>query len=88
MYTAVARFNGTTMCCGQAQPEHGVYTTFVEFGNTKVELLEQYGESSPIANFVAKNPQGAIHHICYEVASEGKETEGCRLTIWRRRCSI
>lgn len=51
----------------KAQPEHGVYTTFVEFGNTKVELLEPLGESGPITKFVAKHPQGAIHHVCYEV---------------------
>lgn len=49
------------------QPEHGVFTTFVDFGNTKVELLEPMGANSPISNFVEKNPKGAIHHICYEV---------------------
>ncbi|CAF4332441.1 unnamed protein product, partial [Adineta steineri] len=28
--------------------EHGVYTVFVEFGNTKIELLHPLGEKSPI----------------------------------------
>jgi methylmalonyl-CoA/ethylmalonyl-CoA epimerase len=47
--------------------EHGVTVVFVELPNTKIELLEPYGENSPIAGFVAKNPAGGIHHICYEV---------------------
>lgn len=51
----------------QALPEHGVTVAFVLFGNTKVELLEPLGENSPIASFLAKNPDGGMHHICYEV---------------------
>ncbi|KAJ1981480.1 hypothetical protein H4R35_000693 [Dimargaris xerosporica] len=50
-----------------ALPEHGVYTVFVNLGNTKLELLHPYGENSPIANFLAKNKHGGIHHICIEV---------------------
>lgn len=53
----------------QAQPEHGVYTTFVDLGNTKVEMIEPLGAASPIAAFVARNPGGAVHHICYEVCA-------------------
>jgi methylmalonyl-CoA/ethylmalonyl-CoA epimerase len=50
------------------QPEHGVTTVFVELPNTKIELLGVLGDSSPIAGFLAKNPAGGIHHLCYEVA--------------------
>ncbi|KAJ2721186.1 hypothetical protein GGI07_004112 [Coemansia sp. Benny D115] len=50
-----------------ALPEHGVYTVFVELGNTKIELLHPYGEKSPIAGFLAKNANGGIHHICIDV---------------------
>jgi methylmalonyl-CoA/ethylmalonyl-CoA epimerase len=50
------------------QPEHGVTVVFVTLPNTKIELLEPLGADSPIANFVARNPGGGIHHICYEVA--------------------
>ncbi|HXD46935.1 MAG TPA: methylmalonyl-CoA epimerase [Pseudolabrys sp.] len=50
-----------------AQPEHGVYTVFITLPNTKIELLEPMGEGSPIAKFLAKNPDGGIHHVCYEV---------------------
>jgi methylmalonyl-CoA/ethylmalonyl-CoA epimerase len=49
------------------QPDHGVTTVFVELPNTKIELLEPLGEDSPIANFLKKNPNGGMHHVCYEV---------------------
>ena len=50
-----------------AQPDHGVSTVFITLPNTKIELLEPLGESSPIAKFLEKNPDGGIHHVCYEV---------------------
>jgi methylmalonyl-CoA/ethylmalonyl-CoA epimerase len=48
-------------------PEHGVTTVFIELPNTKIELLHPLGENSPIAPFLAKNPSGGMHHVCYEV---------------------
>ncbi|XP_060767254.1 methylmalonyl-CoA epimerase, mitochondrial [Neoarius graeffei] len=48
-------------------PEHGVYTVFVELGNTKLELLHPLGEKSPITGFLQKNKAGGMHHICIEV---------------------
>ncbi|XP_033902874.1 methylmalonyl-CoA epimerase, mitochondrial-like [Acipenser ruthenus] len=48
-------------------PEHGVYTVFVELGNTKLELLYPLGEKSPISGFLQKNKAGGMHHICIEV---------------------
>ncbi|KAG9061532.1 hypothetical protein KI688_007110 [Linnemannia hyalina] len=48
-------------------PEHGVYTVFVELGNTKIELLHPLGENSPIQGFLNKNKAGGLHHICIEV---------------------
>ena len=50
------------------QPDHGVSTVFITLPNTKIELLEPLGEGSPIAKFLDRNPDGGIHHICYEVA--------------------
>ena len=49
------------------QPEHGVTVVFVELPNTKIEFLEPLGENSPIAKFLERNPDGGIHHVCYEV---------------------
>lgn len=51
----------------QALPAHGVTVVFVELPNTKIELLEPLGADSPIAGFLAKNPSGGMHHLCYEV---------------------
>ena len=48
-------------------PEHGVTVVFVELPNTKLELLEPLGAASPIANFLARNPAGGVHHLCLEV---------------------
>ena len=67
---AVARYSdmlGATVSEPQALPEHGVTVVFVELDNTKIELLEPLGEGSPIAAFLAKNPKGGMHHVCYEV---------------------
>lgn len=52
----------------QSLPDHGVTVAFVDLGNTKVELLEPFGDDSPIAKFLAERPGGGMHHICYEVA--------------------
>ncbi|MDQ8697980.1 methylmalonyl-CoA epimerase [Hyphomicrobium sp. LHD-15] len=49
------------------QPDHGVTVVFVELPNTKIEFLEPLGANSPIAKFLEKNPDGGIHHVCYEV---------------------
>jgi methylmalonyl-CoA/ethylmalonyl-CoA epimerase len=58
---------GATVTAPQVLPEHGVTVVFIDTGNTKIELLEPLGEASPIAAFLAKNPSGGMHHVCYEV---------------------
>ena len=64
--------------------EHGVTVVFVTLPNTKIELLEPLGESSPIAAFLERNPNGGIHHLCYEVedivaASAKLQASGARV---------
>ena len=51
----------------QAEPDHGVTVVFVELPNAKIELLHPLGANSPIAKFLERNPDGGIHHLCYEV---------------------
>jgi methylmalonyl-CoA/ethylmalonyl-CoA epimerase len=58
---------GASVSASVDQPEHGVRTVFVELPNTKVELLGALGTASPITAFLARNPSGGIHHVCYEV---------------------
>jgi methylmalonyl-CoA/ethylmalonyl-CoA epimerase len=67
-----------------AQPDHGVTVVFITLPNTKIELLEPLGEGSPIAKFLEKNPDGGIHHVCYEVddiftARDRMKNEGARV---------
>jgi methylmalonyl-CoA/ethylmalonyl-CoA epimerase len=58
---------GAKVTAPLALPEHGVRVVFVELPNTKIELLEALGDSSPLDGFMQKNPSGGIHHVCYEV---------------------
>ena len=58
---------GATVSAPLPLPDHGVTVVFIELPNTKIELLEALGEASPIAKFLERNPDGGIHHICYEV---------------------
>jgi methylmalonyl-CoA/ethylmalonyl-CoA epimerase len=48
-------------------PDHGVTVVFVEIANSKIELLHPLGAGSPIAKFLEKNPDGGMHHLCFEV---------------------
>jgi methylmalonyl-CoA/ethylmalonyl-CoA epimerase len=52
----------------EALPAHGVRIVFVDLPNTRIELMEPYGDNSPITGFLARNPAGGMHHVCYEVA--------------------
>ena len=58
---------GADVSAAVPQPDHGVITVFVNLPNTKIELLAPLGEASPIAKFLERNPDGGIHHVCYEV---------------------
>ncbi len=75
---------GATVSSPQDEPDHGVTVVFVELPNTKIELLTPLGESAPIAPFLARNPAGGMHHICYEVedlaaARDHLKAEGARV---------
>jgi len=48
-------------------PAQGVRVCFVDTPNGQIELLEPLGEHSPIAGFLARNPLGGQHHLCFEV---------------------
>ncbi|MGI1661897.1 methylmalonyl-CoA epimerase [Palleronia sp. KMU-117] len=68
----------------QNEPDHGVTVVFIDLPNTKIELLYPLGDASPIAGFLAKNPSGGIHHLCYEVddilaARDKLKAEGARV---------
>ncbi|MFT4097968.1 MAG: methylmalonyl-CoA epimerase [Rhodoblastus sp.] len=58
---------GAKVSAPQPEPNHGVTVVFIELPNTKIELLEPLGADSPIGKFLEKNPDGGMHHVCYEV---------------------
>ena len=48
-------------------PPQGVTFAFVDLPSGQVELIEPYGENSPVSKFLDRNPKGGQHHICFEV---------------------
>ena len=61
--------------------EQGVRVCFVDTpnGGTQVELLAPLSPESPVSGFLAKNPAGGQHHLCFEVpdiAIARSEVEG------------
>ncbi|HWE45247.1 MAG TPA: methylmalonyl-CoA epimerase [Caulobacteraceae bacterium] len=67
-----------------ALPEQGVWVCFVDTPNSQIELIEPWGEQSPIHAFLAKNPKGGQHHVCFEVdditaARDAMRAKGCTI---------
>ncbi len=71
-------------------PEQGVKVCFVNtptdsgMDGTQIELIEPLDENSTIMGFLAKNPLGGQHHVCFEVpdieiAREAFEDMGKRI---------
>ena len=60
-------FGATDITPRTAIPEQGVWVSFVSLPNAQIELIEPYGDASPIHAFLAKNPKGGQHHVCFEV---------------------
>jgi len=58
---------GAVVSAPQSLPEHGVNVVFIKAENGKIELLEPIGDTSPIAKFLERNPDGGLHHICFDV---------------------
>ena len=58
-------------------PEQGVKVCFVDTpgengtNGTQIELIEPLGPDSTLTGFLAKNPAGGQHHLCYEVPDIG-----------------
>jgi methylmalonyl-CoA/ethylmalonyl-CoA epimerase len=51
----------------QDLPPQGVTYAFVTLPSGQIELIEPYGENSPILKFLERNPKGGQHHVCFEV---------------------
>lgn len=67
-----------------SMPEQGVWVCFVDLPNSQIELIEPYGDDSPIHNFLKQNPNGGQHHVCFEVediiaARDDMKAKGARV---------
>ena len=70
-------------------PAQGVRVCFVDpgvpgEGGSQIELIEPLGDASPLHAFLAKNPAGGQHHVCFEVpdihqAKAEMEAKGARV---------
>jgi methylmalonyl-CoA/ethylmalonyl-CoA epimerase len=47
--------------------EQGVRVRFIDTPQGQLELLEPYGDKSPVIRFLERFPNGGQHHICFEV---------------------
>jgi len=52
----------------QDLPSHGARVAMVKLPNTTIELITPLEKSSPLQKFLKNNPQGGLHHLCYEVS--------------------
>ncbi|PHR93394.1 MAG: methylmalonyl-CoA epimerase [Robiginitomaculum sp.] len=60
-------FGITDITKPKALPAQGVRFAFVNLPSGQVELIEPYGDNSPIEKFLLKHPKGGQHHMCFEV---------------------
>ncbi|MGI4879882.1 MAG: methylmalonyl-CoA epimerase [Janthinobacterium lividum] len=61
-----------------AMPDQGVWVCFVDLPNGQIELIEPYDDASPILGFLARNPAGGQHHLCFEVPDIVAARDGLR----------
>jgi len=65
-------------------PRQGVRVKFIDLPNSQIELLEPLGADSPLSGFLARNPSGGQHHVCFEVediiaARDAMRARGARI---------
>ncbi|MBU2033491.1 MAG: methylmalonyl-CoA epimerase [Alphaproteobacteria bacterium] len=75
---SIAHYRETLGATAISEPfdmaEQGVKVCFVDTPGagdtqgTQIELIEPLDANSPIHGFLAKNPLGGQHHLCFEVA--------------------
>ena len=58
---------GAVISAPKSLPKHGVKVVFIAASNGNIELLEPLDDNSPIGKFLERNPDGGLHHICFDV---------------------
>lgn len=51
----------------EENPVQGVKLAYLDLGNARIELIEPTSPDLPIAKFLARNPAGGLHHVCFNV---------------------
>lgn len=78
------RLGATRFTAPMVLEAQGVRLCFCVLENCEIELLEPWGEASPIHGFLARNPAGGQHHLAFEVpdvaaAAASLAAEGARV---------
>ena len=58
---------GAVVSAPKRLSKHGVKVVFIAASNGKIELLEPLDDNSSIGKFLERNPDGGLHHICFDV---------------------
>jgi len=58
------------LTCGKISEnrQQGVRLTYIDLGNSKIELMEPLTANSAISRFLTKHPTGGLHHLCLGVS--------------------
>lgn len=56
--------------------EQGVDTLPINFGGTRIELLEPLSDESPVGKFIRKRGEG-LHHVAFQVSDLVKSIAEC-----------
>lgn len=58
--------------------QQGVRLTYIDLGNSKIELMQPLTANSPVGRFLAKHPSGGLHHLCFGVSDVAPVTADLR----------
>src|SRR5215207_1794339 len=59
-------------------PAQKVRMAYVELANARIELITPTASDSPLAKFLARRPEGGLHHIALGVA-DAQQAEGLHI---------
>jgi methylmalonyl-CoA/ethylmalonyl-CoA epimerase len=62
----------------QTNDAQGVRLAYVDLDNARIELMEPSRPDSPVAQFLARNPRGGIHHLSLGVDEMAATVDGLR----------
>jgi methylmalonyl-CoA/ethylmalonyl-CoA epimerase len=64
-------------------PAQKVRIAYVELGNARLELISPASDDSPLAKFLARRPEGGLHHIALAVEDAAEAAADARAEDFR-----